>query len=680
MGFFEDAASFVTNLLGHTVYGVSTPAGLASDHLIPAGQKLDEVADTFWNGNKVPEDQESASSRTKFDEMPSDKESAALPWAGLTEEMLGNPTFSKPETPEWSGLDDQNLGNYTYSVSPYSGVNFNTGQTASGFNQQQQQQQPASDPWAGLDEQNYGTFTLGDLQNAMSGAYANAGLRQGDESYYYNLDDEGNRPGEQSAEGLARQEAIRGKASNANSAMNQGLGDQIARLTEGSEDVVGPVSNSAMNINAVKQSQEYKDINAKLNDYRTTPEEREALLEQRKALVNGAIDTSTGEQLPAYEAPTDMQRAYSVLENAFGVDPNDYEALAQFVNANKDASTLGEGQTLDYSTMEAVEAAATKGPASAAIAESTATQGVNSDPVAITNAAQEAQMNGENDRGAIMPGSRPEIENAIAKAMAESGDDYLNWVPSEIYARFLEAGGGNAQAYPTLLDFQLDSSQEEFSEFIEVCHQLYGMYSELYKDGGFSQDDYDIWWAACKEKNRLGDDSVKDVFCVDYENSRNYVDALYGNRFSQMEASGQYSREQITELMANTVRATILTAMSNGLGRDLGMVDSTFGNGQFTTQSTWTPNVMEDMLRQLYSNPNVNVGDYEEGGTYSAHNMAGGEDEVNWAAILGDPSQRYEWAKNLDVSNASAGDLDNYLAQMMLAYGLAPDDEYRQVK
>lgn len=565
------------------------------------------------------------------------------------------------------------------SYDPFGGYHLNNSDNPFGDYHLNLGEQPAGDAWGGLTEDNYGTYSLHDLENAMSGAYVNAGNRQGDEKYAYGFTNNGERPNNQSIEGQERQQAILGKTMNTNAALNQSLGDMAARWTEGSEDVSGSLSNTALEQNKIRQSDDYK----KLIDIATSheyseEEQRKAWNEAQAMLANASVPGDNGpEPLGEYVPVTDQQRANTILRDVWGVDPEDRRALAEFVEANKAAGILGENDRLDYSTY---------GPISQAINETFAAQGTGSDPVEMVNAAEEAQMSGENDAGAANPApradinnaSRPAIENAVAQAMYAYGDEYLDWVPSEIYARFLESGGGNAQAYPTLLDFQLDSSQAEFYEFIEVCHQLYGMYSELYADGEFDQDKYDIWWAANEEKNVLGDQSAHDVFCVDYQNSELYIDALYGGAYSQAVANNQITEEEARSDLAKRVRVAIIQAMEMNMYRDTGYLNSSYGpENQFTTTSTWTPSVSEDMIERLYKSGDIDVGTYQEGGEYSAHNNANQATEPNWDILLGSVEDRNNWANNLDLNGLSEAQLDDIIMQMMIARNQAANKPYR---
>lgn len=644
MGIFEDAAGAITDFLDMIGFGPNVPAHVGETVLKPAGKTLDEVTDTFWNGNKLPEGQEHAADRTKFDESTaiSDIPYRAPLFSDWTNgEMFPGRENEKPLFDRWNGMN------------PFMG---------------DQPEQKNSQM-----EENYGTYSLHDLENAMSGAYVNAGNRQGDENYAYGFTNNGERPNNQSVEGQQRQQDILGKTINANAALNQPLGDMAARWTEGSEDVSGSLSNTALEQNRIRQSDEYK----KLIDIANSPQyseekQREAWNEAQAMLENvSVLGDNDYQPLPEYVPVTDKQRANAILRDVWGVDPDDPRAVAKFVEANKAAGVLGENDRLDYSTY---------GPISQAIDETFAAQGTGSDPAEMVNAAQEAQMTGENNRADIGVGGRPAIENAVAQAMAAYGDEYLDWVPSEIYARFLEEGGGNAQAYPTLLDFQLDSSQEEFYEFIEVCNQLYGMYSSLFTDGQFDQDKYDIWWADCKARNILGDQKAHDVFCVDYQNSEAYIDALYGGRFSQALANG-YSEEQVRAEMALAVRSAIIQAMEMNMQRDSGTLDSTFGNGMFKTGSTWTPNVSEDMLERIYGDEGIDVGTYEEGGEYSAHNNADAsklfENNVDWDKILGSQKEREQWANDLNLNNMDSAALEDVIMQMMIARNQAANKQFR---
>lgn len=524
------------------------------------------------------------------------------------------------------------------------------------------------------------TFSLNDMQNAIMGAYSQAGNARDGEKYLYgsNFDESGNVINKASKEGEQRQQDIKNKASYLSHEQDPSVLENFARYSEGSGEVGNPVTNSAMDQTLTKSSKDYLDLEERINNPKTTPEERKQLKAQQDELLKGSSNSAPAEEgLPEWQPQDPNELAFRIIQEVYGVDPNDAAAMRQWIDENKAYGTLGEDQTLNYDTFEADAA---KGPASQAIAEASATQGTSSDPAAVVNAAQEAQMTGENNRADIGVGGRPAIENAIARAMMADDDAYLDWVPSEIYARFLEEGGGNAQAYPTLLDFQLDSSQEEFYEFIEVCNQLYGMYSSLFTDGQFDQDKYDIWWADCKAKNILGDQRAHDVFCVDYQNSEAYIDALYGGRFSQALANG-YSEEQVRAEMARYVRTAIIQAMEMNMQRDSGTLDSTFGNGMFKTGSTWTPTVAEDMLERIYGDEGIDVGTYEEGGEYSAHNNADASelfaDNVDWDRILGSQKEREQWANDLNLNNMDSAALEDIIMQMMIARNQAANKPYR---
>lgn len=277
------------------------------------------------------------------------------------------------------------------------------------------------------------------------------------------------------------------------------------------------------------------------------------------------------------------------------------------------------------------------------------------------------------------PQVKSQIQGDLAKSYAqmlegdEAARDYFTTVSSGVFERYQNAYAEldptnpmNPNGYDNLAQFCLDASAEEFWDFAQFAHSMFGMYSgEDFEnpDGTLDEALFMNFYNECKRVNNIADvynaqtgqmntDAIG-VFVTDYQTALGLADLLARRNGEPSEISSAD-----IESLANTLWATKMAA--GGIA----------GDGRFSEP---TKETIEDAYRQMGDQTRIGTyRPYAEGGAYNAQRRLpsqvwdtyNGDRNAVYQAIVGEEDTDLSNYLNKELSNGNAMPLIDTMAYL----------------